>query len=105
MITKGKTIISEDYLLCDTHVRKFRGLMFSKKRDLLFIMNKEQRISLHMIFVFFPIWAIFCNKHRKVVAVRKLIPFVGGAFPKEPAKYVIELINKPNVKVGDKLEF
>lgn len=79
--------------------------MFSQKRNLIFVFDKEQRISLHMLFVFFPIWVIYLDKEKVVVHYQKLIPFLSLCYPKHKAKYVLELIDKPQAKNGDKMSF
>jgi uncharacterized protein len=102
--TKKKSI-AENYIICNSLSSKARGLMFSKKKNLIFIFDKEERISLHMLFVFFPIWAVYLNKDKKVVSIKKLNPFISMCYPKEKAKYIIELITQPRAKLGDILSW
>ncbi len=77
--------------------------MFNKKKNLIFIFKKEEKISLHMFFVFFPIWAIYLDKNKKVIFKKKLYPFVSIANPKLKTKYVIELIEEPKADIGDSI--
>ena len=79
--------------------------MFSKKRDLIFEFKKEKRISLHMFFVFFPIWAVYINKEKEAIFIKKLCPFVSSCFPDKKAKYILELTKKPDIKIGDKISW
>ena len=44
-----------DYKVCKSNFSKTIGLMFSKKKNLLFEFDKEQRIPLHNLFVFYTI--------------------------------------------------
>ncbi|MBU2522765.1 MAG: DUF192 domain-containing protein [Nanoarchaeota archaeon] len=85
---------------------KMIGLMFSKKKNLLFVFNKEQKVRIHMLFVFFPIITIwiddenpgFCHagkqgisqhKNKKIKKVKVMKPFI--SFHEEKAKYVLEI--------------
>ncbi len=98
-----KTIVSEDFTLCNTQFKKARGLMFSKKKDLLFTFDKEKNISLHMLCVFFPIWAVYLNSDKKVTFIKKLLPFIGSSF--ERARYILETPGKPDIDIGDLLDW
>jgi len=80
-----KTTIAKDYKICSSLFSKARGLMFSKKRNLIFDFDEERRISLHMLFVFFPIWAVYLNKNK--------------------AEYILELTEKPKIEIGDKIDW
>ena len=67
-ITKNISI-AEKYRIADDIITKFVGLMFSKKENkaLIFRFGKEKIISLHMLFVFYPIDVLFLNKNKVVV--------------------------------------
>ena len=95
------TTIAKKYSICSNIDSQMRGLMFSKKKNLIFIFPKEKRISLHMLFVFFPIWVVYLDKNKKTVDIRKLYPFISFIYPKQKAKYVLELTEKPKIKIGD----
>ena len=60
---------------------------------------------MHMLFVFFPIWAVYLDKGKTVVEMKKLFPFISVYTPKNPAKYVLELVKKPEIKMGDTVEW
>ena len=74
---------------------KARGLMFSRKKDLMFVFDKEKKISLHMFFVFFPIDVLFLDTDKKIVEIKKNFKPFSYYRPKNKARYVIELaLNK-----------
>jgi len=82
--------------------------MFRSPQNLVFEFRKEQRVPLHMIFVFFPIDVVFLNKNMNIVEFKENFrPFTFFS-PKKQASYVIELrsgiISSTNTKIGDKLE-
>ena len=109
-ITK-KRIVAADYKLCDGNLSRFIGLMFSKKqgKTLIFKFKKEQIISLHMLFVFYPIDVLFLDKKKIVKDLKE--HFKPFAFYKSRKKtmYVIELPNgiakKTKTEIGDKIRF
>lgn len=107
-ITKNQ-ILTKNFKLCRGFLCRAKGLMFSKPKVLIFIFNKEKRISLHMFFVFFPIDVIFLNKNKEIIEIKrnfKPFTFYKG---KNKAKYVIELplgiINNNNIKIKHKLKW
>jgi len=91
--------------ICSTLLSQARGLMFSKKKDLLFDFKKEKKIGLHMLFVFFPITVVYLNSPRKVLFTKKLYPFISYCRPPVPARYVIELVNDADLKTGDEIKW
>lgn len=109
LINKTKNIILEkEYKICNNFLSQLKGLMFSRKKTLIFDFKKEKKISLHMLFVFFPINVLFLNNNKEIVEIKKLNPFT---FYKsnESSRYIIEIpskwFNKYNVDIGDKIEF
>jgi uncharacterized membrane protein (UPF0127 family) len=89
---------------CKSFLSQARGLMFSRKKNLLFINKKEKKYPLHMFFVFFPIDIIFLDKTHTVlkkVRAHPFEPFIKG----EKSKYVLEMAEKNNIKIGEKLKF
>ncbi len=101
-IKKGKRVVAR-CKVCISLISQATGLMFSKKRNLLFVFPSERRVSLHMFFVFFPIWVVFLDKNKKVIRIAKLIPFLSVVYPKEKCKYIMEMFKNPNLKLGDTL--
>lgn len=100
-----KTTIATDYKICTSLFSKAKGLMFSAKKNLVFTFNKEKRISLHMLFVFFPIWAVYLDKNKEANEIKKLLPFISTCYPEQKAQYILELKEKPNIKIGDKISW
>ena len=107
-LTKNK-LIAEDYKLCDTFFSKFRGLMFSKKNNLIFLFNKEKKVELHMFFVWFPIDVVLLDNHKKVVEIKDNFKPFTFFRSKNKAKYVLELfsgaIEQSNIELEDKINF
>ena len=68
---------------------KVMGLMFSKKRNLLFELNNKN-ITVHGFFVFFPIHLYFLDENFNVVEKKILKPF-RIYFPKCKAKWLVEI--------------
>lgn len=66
-----------------------RGLMFSKKKNLLFAFQKEQKIGIHMLFVFFPIIVVWLDKNKRIIKMKVMKPFI--SFHEEKAKYILEV--------------
>ncbi len=92
--------------------------MFSHKKNLLFEFEKEgiMPASIHMMFVGFPIDAVWIDSKMQVVDIQKKIkPFSLFKIstwkiykPKKPAKYLLELATEKlteEIKEGDELEF
>ncbi len=111
--TKNK-IIAKKARITKNILLKARGLMFSsrkavKNRALVFEFVREQRVGLHMIFVFYPIDVIFLNEKKRVVETTTLKPFCPSYVPKKRAKYVVECeqgtIERSKTKIGDVLRF
>ncbi|MDP7323060.1 MAG: DUF192 domain-containing protein [Candidatus Woesearchaeota archaeon] len=107
--TTKKTLIAKNAKVCKSIFSKTFGLMFSKKKSLIFIFNKEKIIPLHMFFVFYPIEVSFLNKNKIVVEIKEnFMPFSCYS-PKNKAQYIIELpkgtIKKSKTAIGDNIEF
>ena len=87
------------------------GLMFQKRlknnEAIIMAINKESRFfsSLHMIFVFFPIYAVWLNKDKKIIDIKKLYPFQPFSMPRKPGFYVLECCNLPDISINDQLSF
>lgn len=82
---------------------KAKGLMFSRMRNLIFVFDEEKIISLHMLFVFFPIDVLFLDKDKRIIEIkRNFRPFTFYT-SKNKAKYVVELTEKHNYLLGEKL--
>lgn len=89
-----------------TFFEKMNGLMFSGKKNILFMLEREKIFGIHSFFVFFPFDAVYLDSKKKVVdVVRQIAPFTHYLENKTPAKYLLELTEKNNVKVGDVLKW
>ncbi len=108
----GKLIIKRTKF-ANSPLERMRGLMFEDTKKfnyaLIFTSPREGKLesSLHMMFVFFPIAAIFLDSNKIVVDKAQLTPFSVNYTPKKPAKYVIELPleEAKKIKVKDKIEW
>ncbi len=79
--------------ICKSAWSKACGLMFSRRKNLMFVFDDEKQRSLHMLFVFFPIDVLFLDKNKKIIEKTRLMPF-SFYKSKEKAKYVIEIAEK-----------
>ena len=108
IIHKNKVIAKGRF--CETFLSRNKGLMFSKKlkkeEAIILVANKEgiMETTIHMLFVFFSIDAVWINKSMRVVDIRRNVkPFSLWIKPKEKARYLIEMgVNSTNyLKIGD----
>lgn len=78
---------------CKTFFSKLMGLMFSKRKNIVLILNKESRLNaiIHMFFVFYPIDVYWLDKNKKIVDQRKRVRPFTFAVPKNKAKYIVEI--------------
>ncbi|MBI2655550.1 DUF192 domain-containing protein, partial [Candidatus Woesearchaeota archaeon] len=90
-----KIAISRHVKACDSILSKSMGLMFSlkQKNALIFKFNKEQIISLHMLFVFYPIDVIFLDKRKIVVDLKKNFGPFSFYSSRRKSMYAVELPN------------
>lgn len=95
-----------------TMFRQALGLMFRKyipyDYSMIFILKKQSHVSIHMLFVFFPIDVIFLNEEKKIIALSPLRPWVGYK-AMEDIKYIIEMkagtIEMFHLCAGGQIEF
>ena len=105
------TALATHVELCDTFLKRGRGLMFRRSlprdRALLFVHRKESvsETTIHMLFVFFPIGVIWLDTNKRVVDKKLAKPFRPYYAPSGPAQYFVEC--DPEVldlaRVGDQL--
>ena len=88
--------------ICKTLISQIRGLMFSRKKNLVFVYDKPTLVDLHMLFVFFPIDALYINDGR-IVEIKHMKPFRGTYKAKHYATSVVELSEKHSFSVGNKV--
>jgi len=77
---------------CATFWKKFRGLMFSRPKNLIFVLDREMRWGaiVHMFFVFYPIDVYWLDKNKCVVDKRIHLKPFHIAIPRKKAQYIIE---------------
>jgi uncharacterized protein len=103
---KGKVFL-KNVKLCNTSYSRMRGLMFSFEKSALLAMKKEQNLSIHMLFVFYPLDVFWLDKDKKIIDKKKVYPFTMYHAPKEKAQYVLEVPSSQNIglKEGQVLSF
>ncbi|MBD3248915.1 DUF192 domain-containing protein [Candidatus Woesearchaeota archaeon] len=94
-----------EYEIVEGAFGKARGLMFSKKKNLIFVFHKERRVGLHMFFVFFPIDVLFLDEDKKIIEIKKNFKPFRFYKSKKKAKYVVEISEKNNFNVGESFSF
>jgi uncharacterized membrane protein (UPF0127 family) len=104
----GKTL-ADEVEVANGLVSRAVGLMFRRSVSdgyaLVFEFSRERRVGLHMLFVPFPIDAVFLDPDCRVVSVRRLRPWIGYA--SERAATVVELPagSADSLEEGDVLVF
>jgi len=82
---------------CETFACRFRGLMgrrfLAPSEGLLFRWPKAGRLdtAIHMLFMRFPIAAIWLSPEGRVVDARYARPWVDFLIPRQPAQFLLEL--------------
>lgn len=110
--SNGKEIATDIDFACSL-LKQIKGLMFSRRIPdnyaLVFVIKRMQEISLHMLFVNYPIDAIFLDENKKVIKISSLKPWIGTCSCRKKVKYVIETSHgkaeKMGIKPGDKIDF
>lgn len=91
--------------ICNSLFSMARGLMFSKKKTLIFILNKVKKQDLHMFFVFFPIQVYYLDPFHKIIEIKEDFKPFRMYKAKNKAKFIVESPVKLNVKLNDTLEW
>ena len=76
--------------ICRSWLSKATGLMFSGRKKAVLVFKKEQIVSLHTFFVFFPIMVEFLDAKKRVVERTVMKPFSFYS-SKKKAKFVVEM--------------
>ncbi len=86
---------------------KARGLMFSRKKNIMFVFDEEKMVPLHNFFVFFPIDVLYLDKDKKIVEIKKDFKPFTYYKPKNKAMYVVEIAIDRNkkYKIKEKIKF
>jgi uncharacterized membrane protein (UPF0127 family) len=105
--TKG-TFLAMEYSWCGSILSRMRGLMFRRApKALIMAFPKEQKIGLHMMFVFFPIDVLWLDAEQKVVEMREGFRPWTTASPAALAQYAVELpagsIKAADTSLGDQI--
>ena len=107
-VYKGDELIAKEVKIYKSIFKLLRGLMFSKIKPILLHYPYESVLAIHMFFVFGRIDAVWLNREREVVEIKRgLFPFSPLHLSTTHAKYILELPRfaaKP-LKIGDKLDF
>jgi uncharacterized membrane protein (UPF0127 family) len=106
MLIAGKVDLAENYY------DKVLGLMFRRSIPqnyaLLFMFKKPGVVGVHMLFMRFPVAAIFLDEDKKILAATVLKPWTGFKQIKN-VQYLIEMnpktIEKYGLKIGDVINF
>ncbi len=110
LISNGKTVASKTEV-ARSFLAKSRGLMFRRSIPedyaLLFVFNKPEKVSLHMVFVPFPIDVLLLDKDMKILDTRRLKEWVGLLNSGFKVSYVVELpagtVNHCNLRKGQQI--
>lgn len=98
---------------CDTFMTQLRGLTFrshlAPEEGLILVGKRDSRLdsSIHMLFVSFDLSVIWINSAMQVVDKCLAKSWRPAYFPKQPAKYVLEIHPERwgNFEIGDRVEF
>lgn len=91
--------------IAKTIAQKMHGLMFSKKKNIIFIIGKESIFGIHSFFVFFPFDAIYLDLNGTVTEIKRQVsPFTFYVCNSKPAGYLLEICEKNDLKEGDRIE-
>ena len=95
-------------IVCSSLFSQIKGLMFApplkKNHSILIKFKKERNIPIHMMFVFYPIDAVWLDKDYKIVHIaRNIKPFISYINPKKQAVAVLETMSSHvnNLIIGD----
>jgi len=114
--TRG-SVLSSDAALASSFLSRARGLLFSRRKDLILVSSKEDiaSSSIHMVLMTYSIDVLWLDSEKKVVDIRPSVPPFNALKlstwriyrPRKPAVYVVEL-GAGSIKdtvIGDLLEF
>jgi uncharacterized membrane protein (UPF0127 family) len=94
-----------------TFWKKMIGLSFSRKKNMLFIMEYEDRWFFWMFLVRYPLKMIFIDKNKTVIDIKEAKPLSldietwRGYSSEQPCKYVLETPFNLKMRIGDKLDW
>ncbi len=88
--------------ICATPLSQAIGLMFSRRRTLLFVFRRPRRMRIHSWFVFFPLTLLFLDSSRRVIESTRLRPFSYYAAQRN-ASYLIETPHTITIRDGERM--
>jgi uncharacterized membrane protein (UPF0127 family) len=98
----GKLICECD--LADTPSKRTSGLMFAKKKkNILFLFDRDGNHAIHSFFVPYVFHAIYVDAKKRVVDVFEVKPWVWLVKSRAPARYLLEISKGEIPKIGDEL--
>lgn len=101
-----KSLKLKNYTRCETVWSMGTGLMFKKPQIMVFDFKKQRRISLHMVFVFYPIDVYFVDDRKKIIEIKKQFMPFNFYTSRKKARYVIETpVREFKLRVGDFVKF
>lgn len=88
-------VIASDVEFAEGIISQSKGLMFRKniteRYALVFILPTPRSVSVHMLFVFFPIDVLFLDTDQKILRVTRLKSWTGLTKSPKNTKYIIEM--------------
>jgi uncharacterized protein len=98
---------------CSTRATRLRGLQYRRRLEpgeaLILVKHKDSifNSSIHMLWVFFPIAAVWINSQGRVTSAQLARPWRPYYASPEPARYVLEAAPDllTRLKAGDEVDF
>jgi len=92
-------------VVCATFFSRVKGLMFSGKKTVILAFKKEQKISLHNWFVFFPLNLFFLDSNKRIIEIKKSFKPFAFYTSKKEAAYVVETPFEMKAELGEVVSF
>jgi len=89
--------------ICKQQLCMIKGLMFSKKKNLIFVFKKKMKINLHTFFVFYTINIYFLDESKKIIEIKENLKPFRFYFSKKKTKYIVESPHHLKVSEGEKI--
>ena len=99
-----KKVLDPKSEIVTSFIGKAIGLILQKPRTLVFAFKKPIIRSLHSFLVHHPLDILFLNENKVVVEITRLKPY-SMYRPKNKAKWIVELKDAKNTKIGDLISF
>ena len=97
--------------VADDFWKRMIGLSFSKKKNMFFPLPYEDRWSLWMFGVRYPLKMIFIDKNKVVIDIKDGEPLTSDPktwktySPRKSCKYILETPFNLKIKIGDSLDW